>query len=91
LDELEQRAQTEPLLQVVSGDVYDFDALTEAMRGCRAAISSASTPRITHPMDALYKVWDPNLEFLGAWGYDSCNGRLLAPPPHFAAGHAGVR
>lgn len=67
-DDLRKRAETEPLLQVMEGDVCDYDSLVQAMRGCRASISSPNLQRSTQLIDVFYKIWDPDLEFLGAWG-----------------------
>jgi hypothetical protein len=60
--------RNEPLLQVVQGNACHYDSLVQAMNGCRACVSCASEPRPTQILDMLYKIWDPTLAMLGAWG-----------------------
>ena len=65
-EQLQKRAPH--LIETVQGDACDYTSLEAAMVGCRACVACAYQPRRTQPLDVLYKIWDPGLEFLGAWG-----------------------
>ena len=65
-EQLQERAPH--LIETVQGDACDYTSLEAAMVGCRACVACAYQPRRTQALDVLYKIWDPGLEFLGAWG-----------------------
>ena len=66
--ELKKHAAAEGLLQLVEGDIQNYESLVSAMRGCRACVSCSPQQRTTQLLDLVYKFWDPTLEYLGAWG-----------------------
>ncbi|KAJ1490195.1 hypothetical protein T484DRAFT_3367646 [Baffinella frigidus] len=65
---LSKLPHAEALLEIVSGDVCQFNATVAAMAGCGACVSCQWTERPSSPKDIVFKMWDPSNEFLGAWG-----------------------
>jgi hypothetical protein len=65
----------------------NYSSLVSGMEGCRACVECSHAKRTTQLKDVFYKIWDPDLVLLGAWGpsksadedYDMEDMRWLDP------------